>query len=107
MKKTKLTYGIKHEGKLHVDFELRVPSIGDNIDALVDSGAVNNLATNTALLARCLVSLGEIPKDVITYEWLRNALVDEDYDVMLAELAEVKKKRREQKGDSSSSASLS
>lgn len=99
-----LIYGIDHGGKRHRDFALRVPTIGDNIDAVTDAGGGNDLAVNVALLARCLVTLGEIPQDVITFEWLRSNLVDDDYDVMWAELAEVKKKRREQKNDCSPSA---
>ena len=49
-----LIYGIEHGGKLHRDFALRVPTIGDNIDAVTDAGGGNDLAVNVALLARCL-----------------------------------------------------
>ncbi len=102
-----LIYGIEHGGTLHRDFTLRVPTIGDNIDAVTDAAGGNDLAVNVALLARCLVMLGEIPREVITFEWLRSNLVDDDYDVLWAALAEVKKKRRAQKSGCSPSASSS
>ena len=91
-----LKYGIEYSGAWHCDFALRLPTIGDNIDALTDAGAAGDLAVNVALLACCLVSLGEIPKETLTYEFLRSHLVDDDYDVLWAELAEVKKKRLQQ-----------
>lgn len=102
-----LIYGIDHDGKQHVDFELRVPTIGDNIDAITSAGAANELAINVALLACCLVRLGGIPREVMTYGFLRANLVDDDYDVLWGALTEVKKKRRERKSDSSPSASSS
>lgn len=102
-----LIYGIEHDGKLHRDFTLRVPTIGDNIDAVTDAAGGNDLAVNVALLARCLAALGEIPQEIITFDWLRSRLVDDDYDVLWAELAEVKKKRRAQKSDCGPSAASS
>lgn len=102
-----LIYGIEHGGKLHVDFDLRVPTIGDNIDAVTDAAGGNDLSVNVALLARCLTRLGDIPKEAMTYDFLRANLVDDDYDVLWGALAEVKKKRREQKSGSGPSAASS
>ena len=103
----KLHFGITFEGKLHDDFQLRLPTIGDNIGAVTDCSTINDLAVNVALLARCLESLGSIPKEKITYAFLRDNLPDDDYDVLWAALGDLKKKRLAQKSASSSSESLS
>ncbi len=82
-----LEYGIEYpesSGKLHYDFEVRLGTIGENIDV------------NVAMLARCLVSLGTIPKEAITSDLLITA-VDTDYDVMMRAQDELKKKRKQPK----------
>ena len=100
-----LKFGIVHQDETHKDFALRLPTIGDNIAALRDAGSDGDLAVNVALLAHCLDSLGTIPKEVLTYEFLRDNLPDDDYDVIWAELADVKKKRLLSNSDQKSSSS--
>lgn len=95
-----LHYGVEHEGKLHVDFELRMPTIGDNIEAIEEFGVDSNLKLNVAMMARCLVKLGEIPAEVINYELLANHVIDEDYDVLAEARDRLKKKRTELKNTS-------
>lgn len=94
--KDQLLYGVEYpagSGQLHYDFELRLPMVGDNIAAIEEMGIGSNLKLNTAMLARCLVKLGDIPREAITYELLDQHLVDDDYDV-LAEARDALKKKR-------------
>ena len=95
-----LHYGVEHGGKLHVDFELRMPTIGDNIAAIEEFGVDSNLKLNVAMMARCLVKLGDIPAEVINYELLANHVIDEDYDVLADARDRLKKKRTELKNTS-------
>ncbi|WP_293934069.1 hypothetical protein [Iodobacter sp.] len=90
-----LVYGIEYQGKLHSDFELRLPTIGDNIAVFEVTDNSSMLAVNTALLARCLTKLGTIPAEEITVELLHKELVDDDYDVMWSALDALKKKRQQ------------
>ena len=90
-----LHYGVEHEGKLHVDFELRMPTIGDNIAAIEEFGVDSNLKLNVAMMARCLVKLGDIPAEKINYELLANHAVDEDYEILAKARDALKKKRME------------
>lgn len=89
----KLVYGIEHGGKVHVDFELRLPTIGDNITALEEVGTESNLRLGVAMMAASIVSLGDIPPEEITYELLAKELVDDDYDVLKIAQSQLKKSR--------------
>lgn len=98
-----LEYGIEYpesSGKLHYDFEVRLGTIGENIEVYeqpeIIGGGVSNMRVNVAMLARCLVSLGTIPKEAITSDLLITA-VDTDYDVMMRAQDELKKKRKQPK----------
>ncbi len=89
----KLVYGIEHSGKVHVDFELRLPTIGDNITALEEVGTESNLRLGVAMMAASIVSLGDIPAEEITFELLAKELVDDDYDVLKLAQTQLKKSR--------------
>ncbi|TET04777.1 hypothetical protein [Burkholderia cepacia] len=98
--KDSLEYGIEYppgSGELHYDFEIRLGTIGENIEVYeqpeIIGGGVSNMRVNVAMLARCLVSLGTIPKEAITDELLSTA-IDSDYDVMMKAQDELKKKRK-------------
>lgn len=94
--KDALQYGVEYpagSGQLHYDFELRLPTVGDNITAIEELGVGSNLRLNTAMLARALVKLGDIPREAITYELLDQNLVDDDYDVLAEARERLKKKR--------------
>ncbi|WP_260438871.1 hypothetical protein [Burkholderia stagnalis] len=101
--KDSLEYGIEFppgSGELHYDFEIRLGTIGENIEVYeqpeIIGGGVSNMRVNVAMLARCLVSLGSIPKEAITDELLATA-VDSDYDVMMKAQDDLKKKRKRPK----------
>lgn len=101
--KGSLEYGVEYppgSGELHYDFEVRLGTIGENIEVYeqpeIIGGGVSNMRVNVAMLARCLVSLGTIPKEAITDDLLMTA-VDGDYDVMMKAQDELKKKRQRPK----------
>ncbi|WP_054285950.1 hypothetical protein [Gulbenkiania mobilis] len=101
--KDALQYGVEYpagSGQLHYDFELRLPTVGDNIAAIEELGVGSNLRLNTAMLARGLVKLGDIPPEAITYELLEQSLVDDDYDVLAEARERLKKKRMRPKPSS-------
>lgn len=78
-----LPVGLEYAGKTHKEFKLRPAKVRDTIDATAEAGTDNNLKFMLAILARQLVSLGDIPKANITSELLTDL-----YDVDLAELHE-------------------
>lgn len=92
-----LVYGIEYpaaSGQIHYQFEMRLPTVGDNIEAIEAHGVDSNLKLNVDMMARCLVRLGDIPAEAIQYELLAEHLVDEDYDVLVSARESLKKKRR-------------
>lgn len=94
--KGELQYGVEYpagSGQMHYAFELRLPTVGDNIAAIEELGVGSNLRLNTAMLARSLVKLGDIPLEAITFELLEQHLVDDDYDVLSEASERLKKKR--------------
>lgn len=88
-----LTYGVEHEGVVHTEFELRLPTIGDNIAALELVGAASNMKVNAAMLAASLLRIGTIPKETLTYEFLCENVVDDDFDTLVDAQVVLKKKR--------------
>jgi hypothetical protein len=78
-----LPVGLEYAGKIHKDFKLRPAKVRDTIESTAEVGADNNLKFMLAILARQLVSLGDIPKTHITSELLADL-----YDVDLAEIHE-------------------
>lgn len=95
-----LEYGIEYpadSGQLHYDFTIRLATVEDNINAYehpsIIGGGVSNMRVNAALVASCLVSLGEIPKEAMTPELIGTA-VDSDFDRLWAAQEALKKKRK-------------
>jgi hypothetical protein len=91
-----LEYGVEYpadSGKLHYDFALRLPTVADNIQALETHGGGSMLRLNTAMLASCLVKLGDIPAEAIDYALLEG-MVDDDFDILAKARDELKKKRK-------------
>lgn len=108
--KDTLLYGVEYpegSGQLHYDFEMRLPTVGDNIAAIEELGVGSNLKLNTAMLARGLVKLGTIPREAITYTLLERHLIDDDYDVLSEARERLKKKRMQSRPTSPDSGSLS
>lgn len=92
---TRLECGVEFEGKLHSEFELRLPTMADNLAVFDELPEGNALALNIAILARCLTRLGDIPlSQVKEPNWLASVLIDDDYDVLWPALQDLKKKRK-------------
>lgn len=89
-----LKYGVEFDGAVHSQFDLRLPTIADNIAVVDECPNGSALELNVAILARCLTRLGEIPlQQVQTPGWLASVLIDDDYDVLWDQLQTLKKKR--------------
>lgn len=104
-----LDYGVEFpagSGTIHFDFKMRLPTIEDNVAAIEEVGTGSSLRMNVAMMARCLVSLGDIPQDKITVDLL-NTMVDDDYDVLAAARDALKKKRKRSSSASATTASPS
>ena len=93
--KGRLQYGIEFGGKWHYDFEVRVPTVRDNINAVEKHGDASGIRVSFAMMVSSIVALGEIPNEKITFELLSDGLVDADFDAIDQALIRVKKKREE------------
>jgi hypothetical protein len=93
-----LAGGVLFDGKMHQDFTVRLSTVGDEI-AVVEDG-ISETGQNLGVLMRCIVSLGDIPPEAITYELLCDELDMDDYRTLKAAQAEAKKKRSKQKENS-------
>lgn len=88
-----LAQGVEVAGVLHRDFELRLPTLGDNIDAVDEVGGHNGVAVSAALLARQLVRLGTLDRKEISYDLLCT-MHPADYNQLDAAGGELEKKRQ-------------
>lgn len=63
-----LIFGLDFEGKTHKEFELRLQLVSDSVDALEEyqRAVRNDSFMGLCVLAKQLLSLGEIPKAKIT-----------------------------------------
>lgn len=101
-----LKYGVMHNGVIHRDFEIRLQTVGDEIDVGDEIGSdIIDVNFTVHLLARTLLSLGTIPKDEITPQLLRDTLVYEDYYTLLGAAAKAKKKLMPEKQEEETSES--
>ncbi|EKN3985974.1 TPA: hypothetical protein ACV965_004412 [Yersinia enterocolitica] len=96
-----LVFGVAVGDVIHREFSIRLPVVKDTITALTDTqdsqgtteGPAAQLYYKVAIIASALISLGNIPKEDITTELLLNELTDDDFDIIDAHIAAVKKKR--------------
>lgn len=103
-----LLYGVEYAGELHYGFELRAPTVADNVAAVEQAeGPASGLRIEVFMFSRALSVLGSIPREAITYDLLAEQLMPEDLDILGAHVAELKKKRLRPKSDSGPSASPS
>lgn len=94
--KDSLIYGIEWpagSGTLHYDFEVKMPTIGINVRAMEQHPDASAIVLTVDMMAACLVRIGDIPRDAITFELLDGELDPEDYDVVNAAWSRLKKKR--------------
>lgn len=87
-----LVTGVMVDGVHHRDFELRLPTVQDNIDAVDEVGAHNGVALNAAIFARQLVKLGSLKPEQITFD-LVAGMHPADFNKLEAAASELEKKR--------------
>lgn len=87
-----LDTGVVVDGLMHRNFELRLPTVRDNIDAVDEVGSHNGVALNAAILARQLVSLGTLKPEQIDFD-LVATMHPLDFNLLEAASTELEKKR--------------
>ena len=101
-----LEYGVQFNGEIHRDFEIRLQTVGDEIDTVAEVGCdIIDANFTVHLLARTLISLGSIPEDEITPELLKDNLIYEDYMALVRASRGAKKKLMDMKSGSETSGS--
>lgn len=109
-----LLYGVSAGDVVHREFSIRLPVVKDTITALTDTqsalgttdGPAAQMHYKVAVIASALLSLGSMEKCDITTEFLLNELTDEDFDIIDAHIADIKKKRLPAKSSLSDTDSL-
>lgn len=103
----RLMYGVAAGDAIHYDYSVVLPVIRHTVNALAVTfevmGETDSPAAamhyRAALMAEVIETLGPLGKDEITAELLLDGLTDEDFDLIDAELAGLKKKRINSKPD--------
>lgn len=103
----KLIYGVEQGDAVHYDYTVVLPVIRHTVNALAATmesmGETESPAASmfyrAAVMAEAMESLGTLAKEEITAEVLLDGLTDEDFDLIDAELAGIKKKRINSKPD--------
>lgn len=88
----RLITGLVVEGVSHLDFELRLPTVRDNIDAVDLVGTTNGVALGAAILACQLVKLGTLKPEQIDFD-LVASMHPADFNALEAASSELEKKR--------------
>lgn len=88
-----LEEGAEVGGVFHREFELRLPTVRDNVDSIDEVGGHNGPALSAALLSRQLVRLGSLESKHITYDLLCT-LHPADFNQLDAASGELEKKRK-------------
>jgi phage FluMu protein gp41 len=80
--KGELVVGIEHEGKVHRAFTVRPQTVGDSVEVMegphADRAKKNDSFFGVALLACQIVSIGDIPRELITPDLVMD-LTEIDY----------------------------
>ena len=77
----------------HREFEMRLPTVADNIDAVDEVGSTNGVALGAAILACQLTKLGTLKPEQITLDLL-TTLHPSDFNRLEAAASELEKKRQ-------------
>jgi phage FluMu protein gp41 len=88
-----LLTGVVVDNVRHRAFELRLPTVQDNIDAVDEVGSTNGVALGAAILACQLVRLGTLTRAQIDLELLAG-LHPQDFNRLEAAASELEKKRQ-------------
>lgn len=87
-----LVTGALVDGVAHRAFELRLPTVRDNIDSLDEVGGHNGVALGAAILARQLLKLGTLKPEQIDFD-LVASLHPQDFNLLEGAAGELEKKR--------------
>ena len=87
----RLPIGLVVDGVRHQDFELRPPTVDDNIEAALETETDSALELSTAVYARQLVKLGALPADQVNTALLRQ-LNPMDWNALEVADGELRKK---------------
>ncbi|WP_105492195.1 hypothetical protein [Escherichia coli] len=106
-----LSDGVVFNGTVHKNFELRLPVMRDNGQALDETeerfNTVEGFAADyyyrCALMAATLIRLGDIPQEALTAELLYNNLTPQDFDVLMLACGTLRVKRNGGNPDSKAS----
>jgi hypothetical protein len=93
--------GIPFGDAVHVDYEIGLPLMRHNFEALDDTeekyGTVEGFIPDSwyrcAILASTLVRLGSIPREELTAGLLHEHLTDDDYDILTGAQGTLRAKR--------------
>ena len=96
-----LSDGVVFNGTVHKKFELRLPVMRDNGQALEETeerfqtvdGFAADYYYRCAVMAATLVRLGDIPQEELTAELLHDNMTPEDFNILLASRNVLKVKR--------------
>lgn len=96
----KLMYGVAAGETIHYDYAVVLPVIRHTVNALAATmeamGETDSppaaMYYRAAVMAEVMVSLGTLSKEEITADVLLDGMTDEDFDLVDAELAGIKKK---------------
>ncbi|WP_311207559.1 hypothetical protein [Escherichia coli] len=96
-----LSDGLVFNGTIHKNFELLLPVMRDNGQALEETeerfqtvdGFAADYYYRCAVMAATLVRLGDIPQEELTAELLHDNMTPEDFNILLASRNVLKVKR--------------
>lgn len=86
-----LPLGVEVDGTVHRDFELRAPTVEDNIVGIDEVGMANPVALSAALFARQLVKLGTLTRAQIDTALIRT-MHPKDFDALERAAMDLEKK---------------
>ncbi|MFO6428406.1 hypothetical protein ACLBOM_38265 [Escherichia coli] len=92
-----LSDGLVFNGTIHKNFELRLPVMRDNGQALEETEerfqTVDGFAADYYYRCAVMVRLGDIPQEELTAELLHDNMTPEDFNILLASRNVLKVKR--------------
>lgn len=100
-----LIYGVAHGDTVHYDYGIVLPVIRHTVNALgatmeafgETTSPAASMYYRAAVMAEAMESLGSLEADSITADVLLDGMTDDDFDLIDAELAGLKKKRMQEK----------
>lgn len=89
-----LPLGVFYENRLHKTIKMRLFLVSDNLE----NTETNNYLKLLQMYTTTIVSLGEIPKEQLTFDFFKNNMPSKELDTLIVLQTEIKKKREETPG---------